>query len=531
MDLKRLRQRWPAGLLFAAVFALILISYAPASTPSRLPDLTEEQTRAVRLLRETVAQIEENYVSLPNLAKAFGAGLKGLQRAVGKERLEVIRKDAGRFALRSGDEEMAVRFGGRGPEVLSAMEEAYRFAMSKAAAGRGEGADLKAMYLSLGAMLNSLDTFSAFLPPEVFREMQVETTGRYGGLGITITARDKKITIVSPIEETPAYEAELKPEDVISLVNGESTEGWSLTEAVMKMRGPTGTAVRLGISRKGWPAPREFVVVRAIIQIRSVKSRVMKDDVGYIRLSAFHERTSDEMGSEMRRLRDAGARSLILDLRNNPGGLLRQSVRVAERFLPERSMVVFTRGRHRSQTMYFRTHGTGVWSRKPLIVLVNRGSASASEIVAGAVKDLDRGLLIGRKTFGKGSVQTIIPISGGSGIRMTTAKYYTPLGVEIHGKGISPDIEAGPPPNPEKKDRAKIQKPKKQPRKLPKRLDDPTFGDDDDALQVALRTLKKTKSAVVEVLRLTALQVQSRMARQARGISQAQVPGGQSLRP
>jgi C-terminal processing protease CtpA/Prc len=183
--------------------------------------------------------------------------------------------------------------------------------------------------------------------------------------------------------------------------------------------------------------------------------------------------------------------------------------------------------------MYFRTHGTGVWSRKPLIVLVNRGSASASEIVAGAIKDLDRGLLIGRKTFGKGSVQTIIPISGGSGIRMTTAKYYTPLGVEIHGKGISPDIEAGPPPNPEKKDQAKAKapKPSKQPRKLPKSLDDPTFGDDDDALQLALRTLKKTKSAVVEVLRLTALQVQSRMARRARGISQAQVPGGQSLRP
>jgi carboxyl-terminal processing protease len=261
----------------------------------------------------------------------------------------------------------------------------------------------------------------------------------------------------------------------------------------------------------------------------------MKGDVGYIRLSAFHERTSDEMGAAMRRLLDAGARSLILDLRNNPGGLLRQSVRVAERFLPEKSMVVFTRGRHRSQTMYFRTHGTGIWARKPLIVLVNKGSASASEIVAGAVKDLDRGLLIGRKTFGKGSVQTIIPISGGSGIRMTTAKYYTPLGIGIHGKGIRPDIEAGPPPNSkknqEKKDQAKAPKALKEPRKLPKKLDDPTFGDDDIALQVALRTLKRTKSSVVEVLRLTALQVQSRMARLAKRNSHAQAPGGQSLRP
>ncbi len=385
------------------------------------------------------------------------------------------------------------------------------------------------MYAALTALLSSLDPFSTFLSPDVYREMQVETTGRYGGLGITITTRDKKITIVSPIEDTPAYEVGLKPGDVIAGVNGEPTQGWSLSKAVRKMRGPPGTAVRLDIERSGWPKAKEFIVMRAIVQIRSVKSRVMDGNIGYIRLTAFHERTSDELDDALSRLRRSGVGAMVLDLRNNPGGLLRQSVRVAERFLPDNSMVVFTRGRHRSQTMYFRTDGNGEWARKPLIVLVNRGSASASEIVAGAMRDLDRALLVGRKTFGKGSVQTIIPISGGAGIRITTAKYYTPLGIEIHGKGILPDIEAGPALRKEKGGGSKAAKKKSPPPPLPKRINDPAFGEDDEALQLALRTLRKTKSPVVEVLRLTADRVRSRMSRRTKGI--AQIPEKKDRRP
>ena len=530
--MRRFRLPYGRAAIVAYLFALLFIlpTLTPASSRLALPELTKEQRKAITLLREAVSQIEENYVSLPNLSKVFGAGLSGIQRSLGKKHLEVIRMDSGRYTLRAGGEEMVVRFGAGGSEGLAAMERAYRFALSMAGSGRKPGDDLKVMYDSLGAIFNSLDPFSAFLTPDVYREMQVETTGRYGGLGITITTRDKKITIVSPIEDTPAFEAGLQPGDVIALVNGESTKGWSLSTAVKKMRGPPGTAVRLGITRKAWSLPKEFVVVRAVVQIRSVKSRIMVEDIGYIRLTAFHERTSDEMGAALRRFRDSGVRAIVLDLRNNPGGLLRQSVRVAERFLPERSMVVFTRGRHRSQTMYFRTHGHGAWVNKPVIVLINKGSASASEIVAGALKDLDRGLLIGRKTFGKGSVQTIIPISGGAGIRITTAKYYTPLGVEIHGKGIQPDIEVGPTPKSENNKSEKSTGESKPP-PVPKRIDDPSFGDDDEVLQLALNTLKKTKSSVVEVLRLTARQVQSHLARHAKGISQVQAPKPQSHNP
>ncbi|MBT3819866.1 MAG: S41 family peptidase [Nitrospinaceae bacterium] len=528
----RLRFSYGRAAIAAYLFALLFIlsTLVPASSRLNLPELTKEQRTAIKLLRETVSQIEENYVSLPNMNKVFGAGLTGIQKSIGKKHLEVIRMDSGRYTLRAGGEEMVVRFGAGGSEGLAAMERAYRFALSKVGSERSSGSDLKVMYDSLGAIFNSLDAFSAFLPPDVYREMQVETTGRYGGLGITITTRDKKITIVSPIEDTPAFEVGLQPGDVIALVNGESTKGWSLSKAVKKMRGPPGTAVRLGITRQAWISPKEFVVVRAVVQIRSVKSRIMAEDIGYVRLTAFHERTSDELGTALRRFRNSGVRAIVLDLRNNPGGLLRQSVRVAERFLPERSMVVFTRGRHRSQTMYFRTHGHGAWFDKPIIVLVNKGSASASEIVAGALKDLDRGLLIGRKTFGKGSVQTIIPLSGGAGIRITTAKYYTPLGVEIHGIGIQPDIEVGPAPKPKKENRAKSSTKSKSPQ-IPKRIDDPSFGDDDEVLQLAIKTLKKTKSSVVEVLRLTARQIQPHIARHAKGNSHAKVPKAQNRNP
>ena len=514
-----------AAYLFILLF--ILSTLTPASSRPTLPELTKEQRKAISLLRETVSQIEENYVSLPNLNKMFRAGLSGIQQSLGGKKIEVIRIDPGRYTLRAGGEEVVVRFGAGHSEGLADMERAYRFALSKAGSGRKPGDDLKVMYDSLGAIFNSLDPFSAFLTPDVYREMQVETTGRYGGLGIKITTRDKKIIIVSLIEDTPAFEAGLQPGDVIALVNGESTKGWSLSTTVKKMRGPPGTAVRLGIAREVGSSPKEFIVVRAVVQIRSVKSRIMSNDIGYIQITAFHARTSGEMGAALRRFRDSGVRAMILDLRNNPGGLLSQSVRVAEHFLPERSMVVFTRGRHRSQTIYFRTHSHGAWFDKPVIVLVNKGSASASEIVAGALKDLARGLLIGRKTFGKGSVQTIIPISGGVGIRITTAKYYTPLGIEIHGIGIQPDIEIGPAPKSKSNKKEDSTWKSKSPQ-IPKRIDDPSFGDDDEVLQLALKTLKETKSSIVEVLRLNARQVQSHLPRHAKSISHAQVSKAQN---
>jgi len=536
--LGRLKRKCFLSLLSVISSAFVLLSYVFPSPTVYLPELSRDQRRAIRFLRETVAQVEEHYVTNPNLTKAFGAGLIGMQKIFGRKRFEVVRIDSGHYTLRAGGEEVDLQFGGKGMNGLPSMELAYRFALTKAGKRFGKKAtELQVMYAVLAAILNSMDKFSSFLSPDIYREMQVETTGRYGGLGITITTRDKKITIVSPIEDTPADKAGLRPGDVISMVNGESTEGWLLSTAVKKMRGPPGTAVRIGILRPEWSSPREFIVVRAIVQIRSVKSRIMAGNIGYIRLTAFHERTSAEMGRAIARFRDAGVRSLILDLRNNPGGLLRQSVRVAEQFLAKKNMVVFTRGRHRNQSMYFQTHGNGLWAKKSLIVLINEGSASASEIVAGAVKDLGRGLLIGRKTFGKGSVQTIIPISGGAGIRITTAKYYTPLGIGIHGKGIKPDVEAGPVPKQIKKNwvsrlknaKSSPNSKRKTPRRLPGRLSSPNFGKDDEALQVALRTSRISKSRFVKVLRKVASRVQFQMAQEAKRVSTAKVPGGRRL--
>ncbi len=522
---KSSRLGWVAGVVLSALLVFSFLSGVPANEVSRLPDPTENQRAALSLLRETVALVEENYFSAPDMKVVYGAGLRGMQEALGKDRLDLTRRDARHFTLRAGEKELEVFFGSGEMDSLASMEEAYRFALANLKPRDEEDGELNVMFGVLRNMMNSLDSFSSFLPPAVYREMQVETSGRYGGLGVTITTRDKKIFIVSPFEDSPADKAGLKAGDEIVAVEGEPVAGKSLSGAVKQMRGAPGTPVRVSILREGWAGPREFVLVRAIVRIKSVKAKVLDDNIGYLRLTAFHERTTDELDKAMGRLIDAGVRGLVLDLRNNPGGLLHQSVRVAERFLPNRSMVVFTRGRHRSQTMYFRTHVNGLWVKKPLVVLVNRGSASASEIVAGALQDLDRALIIGDQTYGKGSVQTIIPLTEGAGVRITTAKYYTPLGVEIHGKGIRVDVEVKDSSSPAGADTKKPDAPgesrlKKRPalpRGIPSR-------ESDLALKIAIETLKKTKSSAVEVLRYNASQAKAQLMPVQKGVSQARIP-------
>ena len=518
---KSSRLGWVTGVVLSALLVFSFLSGVPANEVSRFPDTTENQRIALSLLRETVALVEENYFSTPDMKIAYGAGLRGLQGALGKDRLELTRQDARRFTLRAGKKELEVYLGGGDMDGLASMEEAYRFALANLVPKDKEDGELKVMYGLLRSMMSSLDTFSSFLPPEVFREMQVETSGRYGGLGVTIATRSKRIFIVSPFEDSPADKVGLKAGDEIIAVEGESIAGKSLTEAVRRMRGAPGTPVRVSILREGWPLPREFVLVRAIVQIKSVKAKVLDDNIGYLRLTAFHERTTDELDKAMDSLIDAGVRGLVLDLRNNPGGLLHQSVRVAERFLPNRSMVVFTRGRHRSQTMYFRTHVNGVWVKKPLIVLVNHGSASASEIVAGALQDLDRALIIGDRTYGKGSVQTIIPLTEGAGVRITTAKYYTPLGIEIHGKGVRVDVEVKDPS--EDAANKPADSGKKGMGKWPIRPRAFASQDGDLVLKVAVETLKKSKSSEVEVLRFNASRVKASLMGVRKNASRARV--------
>jgi len=298
----------------------------------------------------------------------------------------------------------------------------------------------KVIHGAIRGMLRTLDPHSSFMPPDVYREMQVETEGRFGGLGIEITMRDDVLTVVSPIEGTPAFRAGIQPGDQIIKVDGESTKEMSLVDAVKKLRGPEGSSVTLAIFRQGFTEPKDFTLSRAVIQIKSVRWTKLQDDIGYIKLRSFHKTTEEELEEALRDLGEQQIKALVLDLRNNPGGLLEQAIAVANVFLEGGQLIVYTKGRLPNQNMKGFAKSEGFHVTYPIAVIINGGSASASEIVAGALQDLNRATVLGTQSFGKGSVQTIIPLSDGSGLRLTTAKYYTPKGSEIHGKGITPDI-------------------------------------------------------------------------------------------
>jgi carboxyl-terminal processing protease len=294
---------------------------------------------------------------------------------------------------------------------------------------------------AIKGLLKTLDPHTSYMPPEVYKEMQVETEGQFGGLGIEITVRDDQLTVVSPIEDTPAYRAGLKAGDRILKIDGEVTKDLSLLDAVRKMRGPKGTPVTVTITRDDFEAPKDFTITRDVIKVRSVTYRKLDDGLGYVRLRSFHKTTGDELEEALRDLEEQKISGLVLDLRNNPGGLLNQAVEVVDKFVSKDQLIVYTQGRVRNQNMRFSSKGDRPHLEYPMVILVNGGSASASEIVAGALQDQGRAIVLGTQTFGKGSVQTIIPLSDGSGLRLTTARYYTPKGYLIQGKGISPDIK------------------------------------------------------------------------------------------
>ena len=308
---------------------------------------------------------------------------------------------------------------------------------------------------AIRGMVKSLDPHTSYMPPATYKEMQVETTGKFGGLGIEISMRDGVLTVVSPIEETPAFRAGVKAGDKIIKIDDESTLDMTLQDAVSLMRGETGSPIKITIFRKNFKAPKEFTIVRDIIKVRSVVHKLYQEDIGYIKLRNFSKNTSSDLDKALDDLEQKGITKLILDVRNNPGGLLNQAVEVTDRFLNRENLIVYTKGRSNEQNMRFTSHDKVAGVNYPLIVLVNSGSASASEIVAGALQDLNRAIVLGTPTFGKGSVQTIIPLSDGSALKLTTARYYTPSGRVIQENGIEPDIlvEMEPVEEIEKKDK------------------------------------------------------------------------------
>lgn len=306
--------------------------------------------------------------------------------------------------------------------------------------------DSKLIETAINGMLAGLDPHSSYMDAKSFRDMQVQTRGEFGGLGIEVTMEDGLIKVVAPIDDTPAAKAGILANDLITKLDDEQVQGLTLNQAVEKMRGPVNTKIRLTIMRKGVDKPIEVTITRDIIRVRSVRSNLEGDDVGYIRITQFNEQTTDNLKKAISDItakvgEEGKLKGYILDLRNNPGGLLDQAISVSDIFL-EKGEIVSTRGRNAEETQRFNARPGDLTKGKPIIVLINGGSASASEIVAGALQDHKRATVLGTRSFGKGSVQTIIPLGSGNGaLRLTTARYYTPSGSSIQAKGITPDIE------------------------------------------------------------------------------------------
>lgn len=297
------------------------------------------------------------------------------------------------------------------------------------------------IYGAINGMLETLDPHSAFMPPEIYKERKIDTRGKFGGLGIEITVRDGILQVVSPIEDTPAFRAGIKAGDQILKIEGKFTKDLSIMDAVKIMRGEPGTEVTITIMRESFDKPLPLTLTREIIKIESVKARMLEDGYGYVRISQFQERTGGDLNKVLSDMREENGAldGLILDLRNNPGGLLDQAVEVADTFLKE-GLIVYTEGRDEENRMRFLAEAENTEPIYPMVVLINDGSASASEIVAGALRDHDRAVTLGTPSFGKGSVQTLIPLGDRSGLSLTTAHYFTPSGTSIQARGITPDI-------------------------------------------------------------------------------------------
>jgi carboxyl-terminal processing protease len=305
--------------------------------------------------------------------------------------------------------------------------------------------DSKLVESAINGMLTGLDPHSSYMDAKSFRDMQVQTRGEFGGLGIEVTMEDGLIKVVAPIDDTPAAKAGVMSNDIITKLDDDQVQGLTLNQAVEKMRGPVNTKIRLTIMRKGADKPIEVSIMRDVIRVRSARWHVEGEDIGYIRLTQFNEQTTEGLKKGIADIQskvpEDKLRGYVLDLRNNPGGLLDQAISVADAFL-QKGEIVSTRGRNADETQRFNARAGDLIKGKPLIVLVNGGSASASEIVAGALQDHRRATVLGTRSFGKGSVQTIIPLGSGNGaLRLTTARYYTPSGRSIQAKGITPEIE------------------------------------------------------------------------------------------
>ncbi len=357
---------------------------------------------------------------------------------------------------------------------------------------------------AIKGLLGTLDPHSGYLDPDFYQDLQVQTKGEFGGLGIEITIKEGLLVVVAPMEGSPAEKAGVKPGDIIVKIDGKFTKEFSLVDAVKRLRGPKGSPIQISLSRNGISDLIDVTIVRDVIAVRSVKARYLGDGFGYVRVSQFMEHTADDLKDALKALtKDSSLpelRGLLLDLRNNPGGLLAQAVKVSDMFLKE-GVIVYTDGRVEAQKQKFFAHARGTEPDYPMIVLVNSGSASASEIVAGALKDHGRALILGQQTFGKGSVQTITPLENGGALTLTTALYYTKSGNSIQARGVKPDIEVDVAPRPDRdaNQGKKSQFPEIREEDLPGAIANPSSRPRDQGDGDTMRKLNKTPDVPPDV--------------------------------
>jgi len=395
----------------------------------------EEGGHDLQTVHEVMRQSVDNYLLALDPVRLAAGAIEGMSTAAeGAEFIANREGDAVR--LQVGETSILIPLARDDKTNREALLAAFEFIRKASPA-----APVKELtYGAIDGILAQLDSHSSFMPPEVYRETQLETQGTFGGVGIQIAVKDRQLTVVMPIAGTPAERAGLQPGDRITNIDRAPTREMTFTHAVHRLRGTPGTSVAVTILRQESPGPFTVTLTREIIALKPIKAVELEHAIGYIRILSFSEQSGRDLQQTAQVLTEKGVRGLILDLRGNRGGLFNESVRAAELFLEAGQPVVSTTSRHKSEAAHFKTKRSGPLQRVPVIVLVNGTSASASEIVAGALQDLRRALVIGSKTYGKGSVQTIIPLSDGSALRLTTARYLTPLGRTIDGAGINPDL-------------------------------------------------------------------------------------------
>jgi len=401
---------------------------------------SQERGRELLLVQEVMRQVGDNYLlALDPVRLAVGA-IEGMSRTAGDMQIAAERQ-ADSVRLQVGDASILLQFARDEKTNRESLGAAYQFMRRHAPAVPPK----ELTYGAIDGILSQLDSHSSFMPPEVFRETRLETQGTFGGVGIQIAVKGRQLTILAPIAGTPAERAGLQPGDRIVKIEGRLTQEMTLTEAVNRLRGPPGKMVTLTILREETSGPFSVTLTREVIALKPIKLVELEHAIAYVRILSFSEQSGRDLQRAVQGLAEKRLQGLILDLRGNRGGLFNESVRAAELFLGAGLPIVSTTSRHKHQAAQYRTGESGSLLSVPMIVLVDGASASASEIVAGALQDQKRALIVGSKTYGKGSVQTIIPLSDGSALRLTTAKYLTPHGRSIDGAGIAPDLVFQPP--------------------------------------------------------------------------------------